>query len=85
MTLMSEPDDPTAGRPPVVWPVGTVVRVVPSQRHRNAHTGVIRAVQWHFKHECWHYYIKPIRGRMVYTRYIAEDLEEVEHPGGTDR
>jgi hypothetical protein len=78
---MAEADEPTADRPPIVWPVGTMVRVLPSERHRNVHTGVIRDVIWHDKHECWHYYIKPLRGRMVYTRYLAEDLAEVDQAG----
>ena len=80
MTLMWEPDA-TPERPPIVWPVGTVVRVVPSERHRNLHTGVVRGVVWHFKHECWHYYLKPLQGRMIYTRYLAEDLEQVDPTG----
>jgi hypothetical protein len=41
---MAETDEPAMDRTPLVWPVGTVVRVVPSQRHRNVHTGVIRDV-----------------------------------------
>lgn len=55
------------------FPLGSRVRVVPNNRNRTLHLGVVAESVWHHKYGCWTYYLEA-DGKRVSKRYVAEDF-----------
>jgi len=60
--------------PEPTFHIGQRVRVVPNDHNRTAHRGTVRDHIWHYKDECWYYYLSGETGRKISKRYAAEDL-----------
>lgn len=56
------------------FPVGSSVEVVLNAKNLTPHKGEILDSIWHFKEQCWNYYIEE-DGKRISKRYLAADLK----------
>jgi len=68
MTIPSKPEPE--------FRVGDAVRVRLNDYNRTSHCGHVREGIWHFKDQCYNYYLEE-NGKKVSKRYLAKDLEPV--------
>ena len=61
-------------KPSPAFSVGQRVRVILNERNRTARTGTIRQIIWHYKDECYNYYLD-VNGKKISKRYYEVDIE----------
>lgn len=59
---------------PNLYNKGDQVSVVLNKRNSTRYRGIIRDVIWHFKDECWLYFIE-VNGKKISKRYYEDDLQ----------
>ena len=63
-----------ADLPSPVFHDGQPVRVVLNDHNRTPHRGTVRAKVWHYKDQCWYFFLRDHAGRAISKRYAAADL-----------
>ena len=76
-TLEALPQPPYSAPDPDFF-FGDAVEVILGDRNTTYRKGIVRDVIWHFKSQCWNFYLETKAEGNVSKRYFADDLRRIE-------